>query len=188
FLVSDVAGVVGAVTERISWLTVFALLLVAFTSWFLWHTAFGLRLRSVGESPSAAESLGVNVYLFKVVAVTVSGGLAGLGGAYLAMVASSGYQNGQTLGLGYIGLAAMIFGNWRPSGLLVAALLFGYTQSINLRGGSDSLHSLLLAIAIILVGLAAWNLRSKALKQAALFAAGGGLFLLWWATTESVSS
>ena len=188
FLVSDLAGVVGAVTQRISWFTVFALLLVAFTAWFLWHTAFGLRLRSVGESPSAAESLGVNVYLYKVVAVTISGALAGLGGAYLAMVASSGYQNGQTLGLGYIGLAAMIFGNWRPSGLLVAALLFGYTQSINLRGGTDSLHSLLLVIAILLIGLAAWNLRAKAMKQAVLLATGGGLFLLWWATTDSVSS
>ena len=187
-VVSDLAGVVGAVTYRISWFTIVALLLVAFTAWFLWHTGFGLRLRSVGESPSAAESLGVDVYLYKVIAVIVSGALAGMGGAYLALVASSGYQNGQTLGLGYIGLAAMIFGNWRPSGLLVAALLFGYTQSINLRGGTDSLHSLLLAIAIMLAGLAIWNLRQKAMKQAILLGTGAGLFLLWYATTDSVSS
>ncbi len=188
FFVSDLAGVVGAVTYRISWFTVLALLLIALTSWILWRTAFGLRLRSVGESPSAAESLGVDVFRYKVIAVVMSGALAGLGGAYLAMVASSGYQNGQTLGLGYIGLAAMIFGNWRPGGLLVAALLFGYTQSINLRGGTDSLHSLLVVIAVLLIALAAWNLRERAFRQAVMLAAGGGAFLLWWATTESVSS
>jgi simple sugar transport system permease protein len=82
----------------------------------------------------------------------------------------------------------MIFGNWRPSGLLVAALLFGYTQSINLRGGTDSLHSLLLAIAIMLAGLAIWNVRQKAMRQAILLASGAGAFLLWYLMTDSVSS
>ncbi len=188
FLISDVAGLVGAVTDRISLLTVIGLLLVVATGWVLWHTAFGLRLRSVGEAPSAAESLGVNVYLYKMVAVTASGAFAGLGGAYLALVASSGYQNGQTLGLGYIGLAAMIFGNWRPGGLLVAALLFGYTQSINLRGGTDSLHSLLLVIGVLLAALALWNVRERAMRQAVMLGVGSALFLLWFAMTESVSA
>ncbi|NEE13052.1 ABC transporter permease, partial [Streptomyces sp. SID7499] len=72
------------------------------------------RLRSCGESPVAAETLGVNVYKYKYIAVTVSGGLAGLGGAFLAIVATGIYQEGQTGGRGYIGLAAMIFGNWMP--------------------------------------------------------------------------
>lgn len=187
FLVSDAASVVGAVTRNLSIVTVIGLALVAFTAWILWKTSFGLRLRSVGEAPSAAESLGVNVYLYKFIAVTVSGMFAGLGGAYLALVAQSGYQNGQTLGLGYIGLAAMIFGNWRPVGTLVAALLFGYTQSINLRGSGDSLHSLLLVVAVVLIGLAVLQVvRKGSLRNAIMTGAGGLVFLVWFLTTDSL--
>ena len=109
------------------------LVLIFGTTWVLWRTRFGLRLRSCGESPSAAETLGVNVYRYKFIAVLISGALAGLGGAFLAMVSSSGFQVGQTGGRGYIGLAAMIFGNWRPVGLLFGSLLFGYTQALPLR-------------------------------------------------------
>lgn len=186
FVVSDLGGLVAAITHQLSWLTVVALLLVVLTGWLLWHTGFGLRLRSVGEAPSAAESLGVSVYRYKMLAVVASGAFAGLGGAYLAMVASSGYQNGQTLGLGYIGLAAMIFGNWRPGGLILAALLFGYTQSINLRGGTDSLHSWLVLVAVSLAGFAVLNVVRR--RRAA--AVGTGLaavgFLLWFLLTDSV--
>ena len=91
-------------------------------TWFvLWRTAFGLRLRACGERPEAAESLGVNVYTMKYVAVVVSGALAGLGGAFLAIVAASAYREGQTGGRGFIGIAAMIFGNWRPGGTAAGA-------------------------------------------------------------------
>ena len=113
----------------------------------LWRTAFGLRLRSCGENPIAAESLGVNVYKYKYIAVIVSGGLAGLGGAFLAIVASHIYQEGQTGGRGYIGLAAMIFGNWMPGGLALGAGLFGFTDSLKLRGGGENVHALLLLLA-----------------------------------------
>ena len=85
FLVSDLAGIVRGLTVGISLLTLVAVLLVVGTYYVLWRTAFGLRLRSCGESPVAAESLGVNVYLMKYAAVLVSGGLAGIGGAYLAL-------------------------------------------------------------------------------------------------------
>ena len=81
----------------------------------LWRTRLGLRLRSVGEAPYAAESLGVNVYWYKYVAVMISGALAGLAGAFL--VVGLKFQDGQTGGRGFIGLAAMIFGNWRPGGM-----------------------------------------------------------------------
>ena len=121
----------------------------------LWRTKFGLRLRSCGEAPSAAESLGVNVYRMKYVAVIVSGGFAGLGGAFLAEVATSIYREGQTNGRGYIGLAAMIFGNWRPGGLAAGAGIFGYTDSLQLRSGGESVHALLLLLAIVLAGLGA---------------------------------
>ena len=95
-------------------LTIIAILLVPLTWYLLWRTSFGLRLRSCGENPQAAETLGINVYKYKYYGVVVSGALAGLGGAFLSMVASSIYREGQTAGRGYIGLATMIFGNWRP--------------------------------------------------------------------------
>jgi simple sugar transport system permease protein len=113
FLISDLGGVIAGLTTDISYLTVLAITCVIATWWILWRTAFGLRLRSCGEAPYAAESLGVNVYKYKYIAVVVSGALSGLGGAYLAIVAASIYREGQTGGRGSIGLAAMIFGNWR---------------------------------------------------------------------------
>ena len=116
----------------------------------LWRTSFGLRLRSCGESPAAAESLGVNVLRYKFVAVLISGGLAGLGGGFLAMVASSNYRDGQTGGRGYIGLAAMIFGNWRPGGLLAGVRPVRlHRHARPARSGGDSVHALLLAVAVL---------------------------------------
>ena len=138
FLVSDLAALLNVVVSQLSLFTLVALVLIFGTGWLLWRTLFGLRLRSCGESPSAAETLGVNVYRYKFVAVTMSGALAGMGGAFLALVASSGYQNGQTGGRGYIGLAAMIFGNWRPTGLLTGSLIFGYTDARGQRSGGES--------------------------------------------------
>ena len=81
-LVSDLAGIVRGVTTNLSYVTIIALLLVLLTFLVLWRTAFGLRLRSCGEDPYTAESLGVNVYFYKYVAVVVSGALAGFGGAF----------------------------------------------------------------------------------------------------------
>jgi simple sugar transport system permease protein len=161
---------------------------VAVSGWILWRTSFGLRIRSVGESPTAAESLGVNVYLYKFIAVTISGSLAGLGGAYLAIVSSSGYQNGMTLGLGYIGLAAMIFGNWRPAGLVLGAGIFGYTRAIDLRGGTDSLHALLLGIGVVLAVVAVLQFRRGNVKQAIVSVVAGAAFALWYFTSNEVPS
>jgi simple sugar transport system permease protein len=132
--VSDLAGIGRGLFTGVSLLTVLAVLLLVLTYFVLWRTAFGLRLRSCGESPVAAESLGVNVYLMKYAAVLASGAFAGLAGAFLAIVAGNGYREGQTGGRGYIGLAAMIFGNWRPGGLAAGAGLFGYTDSLLLLG------------------------------------------------------
>ena len=134
-----------ALCTNLSSLVIIAFLLLIVTWYVLWRTSFGLRLRSCGESPAAAESLGVHVLRYKFVAVLVSGGLAGLGGGVLAMVASSNYRDGQTGDRGYIGLAAMIFGNWRPGGLLTGSGLFGYTETLGLRQGGESVHALLLA-------------------------------------------
>ncbi|RFS86300.1 ABC transporter permease [Actinomadura spongiicola] len=156
FLVSDLAGILRGLTSDMSLLTFVALLLVPLTFLVLWRTPFGLRVRSCGEDPYAAESLGVQVYRMKYAAVIISGAFSGLAGAFLVTI-SSVYQDGQTNGRGFIGLAAMIFGNWRPGGLTAGSLLFGYTDAMNVRGGGQSVHALLLFVAILLVGVAVWQ-------------------------------
>jgi general nucleoside transport system permease protein len=176
FFVSQVASVLRALCTNLSSLVIIALLLLVLTWWVLWRTAFGLRLRSCGESPAAAESLGVNVVRYKFIAVLVSGGLAGLAGGFLAMVASSNYRDGQTGGRGYIGLAAMIFGNWRPGGLLMGSGLFGYTETLGLRQGGTSVHALLLATAVLALALALYQVR-QGNRTSALVIAGIGVLI-----------
>ena len=188
FVVSDAASVVAALTTDMSAFTLLALAAFAGTYWVLWHTPFGLRLRSCGESPTAAETLGVNVYRYKMIAVTASGALAGFAGCYLAVVASSGYANGQTGGRGYIGLAAMIFGNWRPGGLLTGSLLFGYTDAARLRSGGESVHALLLVVAAGLLVFALWQLRRARAAHAVGFAVAGGVVLFWFLATDTIPS
>jgi simple sugar transport system permease protein len=186
FLISDLASVVEMFTKNLSVLTLLGLVLIFGSIYLLWHTRFGLRLRSCGEAPAAAESLGVNVYRYKFLAVLVSGGLAGLGGAYLALVSSSGFQVGQTGGRGYIGLAAMIFGNWRPTGLFMGSTLFGYTQALPFRQGTVSVHALLLVVAVLLlvVALLQWRRGARgAVAGSVLFAAA---FLAWYLLTDEV--
>lgn len=159
FFVSELCSVLDALVDNLSVLVIITALLVVLSWYLLWRTSFGLRLRSCGESPAAAESLGIAVLRYKFVAVMISGGLAGLGGCFLAMVASSSYRDGQTGGRGYIGLAAMIFGNWRPGGLVAGSGLFGYTETLGLRQGGTSVHALLLAISAIAVAFAVFQLR-----------------------------
>jgi general nucleoside transport system permease protein len=171
FFVSESAALLRALVTNLSLLVVLALVLFVVTYFLLWRTAFGLRLRSCGESPVAAESLGVNVYRYKFIAVLTSGAMAGLGGGFLALVASSNYRDGQTGGRGYIGLAAMIFGNWRPGGILMGSGLFGYTETLGLRQGGTSVHALLLAIALLLLAGAVWQWRKG--QQVAAFASVG---------------
>ncbi|MEU9264081.1 ABC transporter permease [Streptomyces sp. NPDC048251] len=186
FLISDVAGLVGGLITDLSPLTVVAVALVPATWWVLWRTAFGLRLRSCGENPVAAESLGVNVYKYKYIAVIISGGFAGLGGAFLSIVASNVYLDGQTAGRGYIGLAAMIFGNWMPGGLALGAGLFGYTDSLNLRGGTTNVHALILLLAIVLVFGAAYLAWQKKYVPAVVTALISALMFVWYLGTDEV--
>jgi len=185
FFVSDVAAFVGALTTSLSTLSIVVFALVAVSAYVLWRTPFGLRLRSCGENPQAAETLGVNVYLYKYIAVVISGGLAGVGGGFLALVASSGFNTGQTGGRGYIGLAAMIFGNWRPGGLLAGALTFGYTDSLRLRN-ADAVHALLLLLAIGLLAFAAWRAVSGSWRSGIGIGTVGALLLVWYVGTDTV--
>lgn len=159
FFLGDVGGILYGVTHNLSWGTVIGVAAVPVSIWVLWRTRFGLRLRSSGESPTAAETLGVNVIRLRYLGLLVSGGLAGYAGGILAIVASSYYRQGQTAGRGYIGLATMIFGNWRPVGVLGGASLFGYAEGVKLVA-SDAISTLFLfgaLAAVLLVVLAVVN-------------------------------
>ncbi|MDE0130802.1 MAG: ABC transporter permease [bacterium] len=155
FFISDLAGLAKGMTVDVSWAVIVAVALVPATWWFLWKTPLGLRMRSVGEHPVAAESLGVNVYRMKYLGVMMSGGMAGLGGAILVTEFARIYREGQTGGRGFIGLASMIMGNWRPGGAAAAGGLFGFTFALELRD-EPAVHALLLMIALAGVASGVW--------------------------------
>jgi simple sugar transport system permease protein len=113
-----------------------ALLLVPGTWWLLYRTRFGLRLRAVGENPHMVEAAGVSVLRLRYLALTVNGVLCGLAGAYLVLAQSASFGPNMTAGRGYMALAAMIFGGWRPVPALWACLLFGFldTAAVRLQG------------------------------------------------------
>jgi ABC-type uncharacterized transport system permease subunit len=171
FLVSDVAGLLRGLTSGVGLLTVVAVLMIPGAYLLLWRTAFGLRLRSCGENPAAADSLGVPVYRYKYIAVAISGALAGLGGVFLVFVADI-YREGQVGGRGFIGLAALIFGNWRPGGLAAGAGLFGFADALQLRSRT-AVVALLLLVAIILAVVAVYQARQRQFLLAGLAAVFG---------------
>jgi len=178
FFLSDFAKAILALTTNVSPLVIVALLLFPLTFFVLWKTPFGLRLRSVGEDPDAADSLGVHVYRLKFTAVMISGALSGLAGVVLVYLFSGKFQSQQTGGRGFIGLAAMIFGNWRPGGLLVGAGLFGFMDSMQSQITETS-HALLVGAALTFVVTGLFCAYRKLWVSTAVFfvlAAGAA----WW--------
>lgn len=108
---------------------------VAFVSWFiLYKTKFGLRLRSVGENPQAADTLGINVYAMRYAGVLIAGFLGGVGGAVSAQSVNINFSATTIVGSGFIALAAVIFGKWDPIGAMLASLFFGLSQSLAVIG------------------------------------------------------
>ena len=105
------------------------LLLMLLTNLIMYRTRWGLRIRSVGEHPRAADTLGINVYGIRYLSVMIGGALAGLAGAYISIGSAGRFNEGMTAGKGFLGLAAMIFGNWNPAGALVGSLIFGFFDS-----------------------------------------------------------
>ena len=187
FFISDAAGMARGLITDLSLFTLGAIFLVPIIWWILWRTTFGLRLRSVGESPWASESVGVKVIRTKFIAVVISGLLAGMAGVFIVTVTTSTYSEGQTSGRGYIALAALIFGNWRPVSAVGAATLFGYSDAVRLRGASGvAVHAFLLsgAIAAALVAIvAAIQGRRKNAIMSGLVSAG---LLIWYLTTQTL--
>lgn len=112
---------------------IIAFALVPLTWYVLYKTPFGLRLRSVGENPEAADAAGVRVARMRYAGVLLSGILAGIGGAYLSIGQSSLFTRNMTSGRGFIALAALIFGKWRPVQTMLACLLFGFTEAVTIQ-------------------------------------------------------
>ena len=133
----------GTAFEGMSPIVPVAFLLTIPAIYVLNRTRFGLRLRSVGENPEAAQTLGVRVAPLRYAGVAISGALGGFAGAFLAIEINGLFREGQTQGLGFIALAALILGNWSPIRLLIGSLLFGIAQAVPLRLSDAPVISLL---------------------------------------------
>lgn len=124
--------IIGKIIGTQNPLTYIALLLVPAATFFLYKMKTGLQIRAVGEHPLAADTVGVNVFGIKYGCVILSGVLAGVGGAYLSLSQVSMFVKGMTNGRGFMAMAAMIFGNWTPVGVLKGSLLFGFADSLQM--------------------------------------------------------
>ena len=107
--------------------------LVPLVAWVVYRTRFGLRLRAVGENPAAVDTAGISVEGMRYRALMVTGALCGIAGAYLSIAQSAGFTRDMTAGKGYLALAALIFGKWRPVPALLACLLFAFTDALQAR-------------------------------------------------------
>ena len=125
-------GVVGNILfNKVYPTTLYAIAIYVVLSVILYKTKFGLRLRSCGEHPQASDSLGINVYKMRYIGVIISGALAGFGGFVYAMTAAGCSSTGDVAGMGFLALAVMLFGNWKPLNIAAAALLFGALKCIS---------------------------------------------------------
>ena len=129
--------------------TYICIILFVVLSILLYKTRFGLRLRSCGENPQAADSLGINVYKMRYAGTTISGALAGMGGFVYALTTANCASTGEVAGFGFLALAVMIFGQWKPTRIALAALLFGLFRALgNVYTGFDFLKALNLPSAV----------------------------------------
>lgn len=145
-------------------LTYFALLLVPVLALVLRRTAFGLRLHASGENPEAVDIAGVNIYRVRYQALVLGGALMGLAGAFLTLAQLGAFTHGVVNGRGWVAIAIVIFGNWRPVRILLGALLFGFVQALQLRLQAEGValpYEILLAlpylVTILVLALAGRN-------------------------------
>jgi len=179
FFVSDVSGILRGFFGDVNWLTLIGLAVVPLSAWLLWRTPWGLRLRACGEDPWAAESLGVPVLRMKYYGVVISGMLAGLAGAFLVLVQAGIYREGMSGGRGFIGLGAMIFGNWIPAGVLGGSLVFGFGDSLRFRG-PELVKSFILALAIGLIVAGIYAMTRSNVRKAVVQGSVGAAFLVFY--------
>lgn len=150
--------------------TSYLAIIVAILVWYIiYKTPFGLRLRSVGEHPMAADTMGINVYKMRYIGVILSGIFAGIGGSVYALSISGNFTGLTIAGQGFLAIAAMIFGKWHPIGTLGAALFFGFAQSLSITGAQipflQDIPSVILLIApyvLTILALAGFVGRSEA--------------------------
>jgi general nucleoside transport system permease protein len=121
---------IGPIFGQLNLMIWLSFVLLVATYIFVFRTPYGLRLRSVGEHPRAADTVGISVYKVRYVAVIASGGIAALGGAYLSIGFVHSFNENMTSGIGFIGLAALVFGKWRPFTTYAATLLFGFSSAL----------------------------------------------------------
>lgn len=144
--------------------------ILAFATYFVvYKTVFGLRLRSVGEHPLAADTVGINVYKYRYIAVLLSGAFAGLGGSYMTTVILSSFTNNMSAGRGFMALAAVIFGRWNPLGAILASLLFAFGQALSdftkASGGNIPQEFLaMIPYLLTIIGLIAFGRKARAPK------------------------
>ena len=161
---------IGPVLGQLNLMIWLAFLTIVATWVVLFKTPIGLRIRAVGEHPRAADTVGISVYATRYAAVTLSGVLAALGGAYLSIGFLSSFNQGMTAGRGYIALAAVIFGNWRPWGAAAAALLFGFSNALadRLPAYSESGAVLFKALPYVLTLIAVAGVIGRSIPPASV--------------------
>ena len=126
-----------------------AIICVGISYYVFHHTRFGLHIKAVGDHPQAAYSLGVNVVRVRFLAVILAGTIASIGGAYLSIAHGSGYARNMTSGRGFISLAALIFGKWRPVQACLACLLFGFADALQIRAQGSQIFGVEIPVQFI---------------------------------------
>jgi ABC-type uncharacterized transport system permease subunit len=161
---------IGPVLGQLNLMIWLAALTVLLTWVVMFKTPIGLRIRAVGEHPRAADTVGISVYKIRYAAVVLSGILAALGGAYLSIGFVNSFNQNMTAGRGYIALAAVIFGNWRPWGAAAAALLFGFSSALaqRLPAYSESAAVLFQALPYVLTLIAVAGVIGRSIPPAAV--------------------
>jgi simple sugar transport system permease protein len=162
-------GFIGQAIQQLNLLVWGSLVAVILVWLVIFRTRLGLRLRSVGENPRAAETVGISVFAIRYGAVIASGGLAALGGAFLSIGFVHSFSQNMTAGRGFIALAALIFGRWRPGGLLAATLLFGFSSALaqRLPEFSPQLATLFQALPYVLTLIAVAGVVGRSTPPAA---------------------
>ena len=189
FVLSDIAGILRGLTADLRLDTIIAVLLVIGTAYLVWRTPFGLRLRAAGERPGAADSLGVSVIRMRYYGLMLSGAMAGVGGAVLVFAGANRYQQGQTGGQGFLGLAALVFGNWKPAGVFGGAGVFGYANGIRLSiDASTTVKALILAVGIALAVYVVVSVVRRSVRGAVIAGIVAALMIVVYAVVDEINN